>query len=167
MEFIFSIETQKVSDLFRFLRMPWIYLVLLLGRPKKWNQKASLRRVLFTLDKQILRVSDICLVVLRPNVGFSTVFKPVNFNLASYYSDNSGLVDFLWSHHNHLNFIKFLNIHITISRSSRTDFLDDYGTNRSEVLLRTCLNRFLASLIIPYKHARYWQMNPFLGLQKP
>ena len=64
--------------------------------------------------KKRSRISDTYLVVLRPNVGVNLLFKPLNFNLDSYYSGNSGLVDCFWFFQKSLNITTFLNILISI-----------------------------------------------------
>ena len=55
-------------------------------------QNASLSRFLSTASKNLSRVSDQWLEVLRLNARFSPVFKPLNFNIASYSSGKSGFV---------------------------------------------------------------------------
>ena len=68
-------------------------------------------------DRNLYRVSDLCLSVLRLNVGFRQVFKPVKPNLVSIYSDNPGLVDCFRSLQSYFYLPTFLNLPNKISGS--------------------------------------------------
>ena len=93
----FCLLEHRRIRIFSFLRTSWISLVLLFRRSKCRRWKSSLRRVTSTPAKNPSKSSDPLFEVLRPNIGFKPVFKPVDLNIVSYSSIIKILVNYFWS----------------------------------------------------------------------
>ena len=114
-----------------------MFLVFMFGCSKWGLWKFSSRRVCSNVARNILRFLDSCLSVLRLNVDFRMMFKPVKLNLVLTYLGNSCLVDWcFWSWYNYFHLTILLNLCNTISKSDQIGFQDGYGKIRSEVSLQ-------------------------------
>ena len=113
-------------------------LVLLLDMLNWRHQKASLRRVPSTASNKISRFSKPCLDVLKKNVGFRPLFKPIKLNLASVSSERSCLVYWCyWYYKNYFQWTILFNLPRATSKLAWEYFWDGSETNRSKVPLQT------------------------------
>ena len=141
------------SIFFSFWRNSWNSLLLLFIPSKRRRQNASLRSVLSTAVRKSSRLSNPFFTVLKPNVCFKQVFKPLSLNPVSYSLCISFLIDSFWLPQNYFHKNTFLNLLIEIIRSYWTDFQDVSGTNRSKVPMHTRWN-YLRRLSILKAQAR-------------
>ena len=137
MNFILSSGTHMDPYFLSFWRTLWNSLLFLFGRSKRQRRMDSLKRVLYTAVRNPSNLLELHSTVLRPNVWFKPVFKPLSLNIISSSSCISFLVDHFWLPQNYFHWNTFLNLLIEIIRSSWKDFQNGSGTNRSKVPLHT------------------------------